>query len=281
MRPSSSARSPSPIRRPRRTSPRGATSRSCAPTPRAPPPGTASASSCASCSPRRVAARRARPPRRRRAGPQRARRRTRTAACARSPPTSARRSPPGLVFRAIGYRGIPLPGVPFDERSAVIPNDGGPRARSRQRRADPRRVRRRLDQARPLRRDRHEQEGRAGDRRRDARRPRAAEQRRAVAGTAPAHVPARPTPRRVEALLRARQPELVTYAGWEAIDRHERALGEPTGRPRVKLTRIEEMLRGRRRRRAVLRPRRATDRSRSARLSPAGPVSSSGRAPDF
>ena len=38
-------------------------------------------------------------------------------------------------------------------------------------------------------------------------------------------------------------PTLVTYAGWEAIDRHERALGEPAGRPRVKLTRIEEMLR--------------------------------------
>ena len=31
----------------------------------------------------------------------------------------------GLAFRAIGYRGIPLPGVPFDERSAVIPNEGG------------------------------------------------------------------------------------------------------------------------------------------------------------
>jgi ferredoxin--NADP+ reductase len=47
----------------------------------------------------------------------------------------------------------------------------------------------------------------------------------------------------VEALLRARQPELVTYEGWEAIDRHERSLGEQAGRPRVKLTRIEEMLR--------------------------------------
>jgi ferredoxin--NADP+ reductase len=57
------------------------------------------------------------------------------------------------------------------------------------------------------------------------------------------HVPAEPDPASVERLLRERQPELVTYAGWEAIDRHERALGEPTGRPRVKLTRIEEMLR--------------------------------------
>ncbi len=31
----------------------------------------------------------------------------------------------GLVMRAIGYRGIALPGVPFDERSATIPNEGG------------------------------------------------------------------------------------------------------------------------------------------------------------
>ena len=33
--------------------------------------------------------------------------------------------PAGLVFRAIGYRGIALPDVPFDERSAVIPNESG------------------------------------------------------------------------------------------------------------------------------------------------------------
>jgi ferredoxin--NADP+ reductase len=44
-------------------------------------------------------------------------------------------------------------------------------------------------------------------------------------------------------MLLARQPALVTYAGWSEIDRHERARGESAGRPRVKLTRIEEMLR--------------------------------------
>jgi ferredoxin--NADP+ reductase len=47
----------------------------------------------------------------------------------------------------------------------------------------------------------------------------------------------------VEELLRERQPQIVTYEGWEAIDRHEQALGEQAGRPRVKLTRIEDMLR--------------------------------------
>ena len=31
----------------------------------------------------------------------------------------------GLVFRSIGYRGMPLPGLPFDERAGTIPNDGG------------------------------------------------------------------------------------------------------------------------------------------------------------
>jgi ferredoxin--NADP+ reductase len=57
------------------------------------------------------------------------------------------------------------------------------------------------------------------------------------------HVPANPDPGAVEALLRERQPELVTYSGWESIDRHERALGEAAGRPRVKLTRMDELLR--------------------------------------
>ena len=66
----------------------------------------------------------------------------------------------------------------------------------------------------------------------------AASQQRPVA-----HRPRQPDAEAIEALLRERQPELVSYAGWEAIDRHERALGEPAGRPRVKVTSIEEMLR--------------------------------------
>ena len=31
----------------------------------------------------------------------------------------------GIVFRSIGYRGVPLADLPFDERGGVIPNDGG------------------------------------------------------------------------------------------------------------------------------------------------------------
>ena len=33
--------------------------------------------------------------------------------------------PVGLVFRAIGYHGIPVEGVPFDERRGIIANDAG------------------------------------------------------------------------------------------------------------------------------------------------------------
>ena len=34
----------------------------------------------------------------------------------------------------------------------------------------------------------------------------------------------------------------MSYAGWEAIDRAEKAGGEPHGRPRVKLCSFEELL---------------------------------------
>jgi ferredoxin/flavodoxin---NADP+ reductase len=149
-----------------------------------------------------------------------------------------------LVFRAIGYRGIPLPGVPFDERSGVIPNEGG----------------RIIDPATgaPLPGEyvvgwiKRGPSGVIGTNKRDAQETvnamladlsGSAEGNGQPTGRGAGHVPGSPDASSVEALLRARQPDLVTYAGWEAIDRHERSLGEPAGRPRVKLTRIEEMLR--------------------------------------
>ncbi len=33
--------------------------------------------------------------------------------------------PVGMVLRSVGYQSVPLDGVPFDERSYVVPNDGG------------------------------------------------------------------------------------------------------------------------------------------------------------
>ncbi|HEV3094405.1 MAG TPA: FAD-dependent oxidoreductase [Solirubrobacteraceae bacterium] len=162
----------------------------------------------------------------------------------------------GLVLRAIGYRGVALPGVPFDARSATIPNVDG-------------RVIEAVGEART---------GNDGDARvandGDARTGEGGNVRigeyavgwikrgpSGVIGTnkkdaqqtvdalledlaANRHLhPADPDPDKVEALLRARHPSLVTYEGWSEIDRHEQSLGERHGRPRVKLTRIDELLR--------------------------------------
>jgi len=54
--------------------------------------------------------------------------------------------------------------------------------------------------------------------------------------------PAQPDPDEIEAWLRGRVAGLVTWQGWKAIDLHETQLGEPQGRPRVKLVRVPEMI---------------------------------------
>src|SRR3954454_13068834 len=41
------------------------------------------------------------------------------------PPGDRETIPCGLVLRSVGYQGVALPGVPFDERRGVIPNTGG------------------------------------------------------------------------------------------------------------------------------------------------------------
>lgn len=43
-------------------------------------------------------------------------------------------------------------------------------------------------------------------------------------------------------LLARRQPDAVDYAGWKAIDAHERSVGGRHGRPRVKLVRFADLV---------------------------------------
>ena len=87
----------------------------------------------------------------------------------RAVPTEEREVIPcGIVLRSVGYRGTPMPGVPFDADSGTIRNDGRPCPR-RGRRAASRRLLHRVDQAGAERRHRHEQEGRDRDDRAPAR----------------------------------------------------------------------------------------------------------------
>ncbi len=148
-----------------------------------------------------------------------------------------------LVMRAIGYRGVALPGVPFDERSATIPNEGGrvlsgpPGVPGHASESLPSHV---LPGEYAVGWIKRGPSGVIGTNKKDAQETVDALLEDLAAGT---HLqPSDPKPDAIEALLAERVAALVTYEGWSEIDRHEQSLGVPHGRPRVKLTRIEELL---------------------------------------
>jgi ferredoxin--NADP+ reductase len=136
----------------------------------------------------------------------------------------------GLVFRSIGYRGLPLEGLPFDERRGVIANHGG----------------RVVVDGEPLTGEyvtgwiKRGPTGIIGTNKRDAQETVDLLLEDLDAGRL--LQPGAPDRDALEELLAERRPDHVTYAGWEAIDRVERAAGEPQGRPRVKLCSFEELL---------------------------------------
>jgi ferredoxin--NADP+ reductase len=136
--------------------------------------------------------------------------------------------PCDLVLRSIGYRGEALCTVPFDDRRGLVRNDGG-------RVLD--------DDGNP-----HPGEyvagwikrgpsGVIGTNKKDA-----ADTVTKVVEDAEAGRLNTPVTDDVLAWLDERVPDAVTWAGWQAIDRHETSAGEPHGRPRVKLVRVHEML---------------------------------------
>jgi ferredoxin--NADP+ reductase len=139
-----------------------------------------------------------------------------------------------LVFRSVGYRGVPIAGVPFDEQRATIPNDEG----------------RVLDRAGGAAMPRAGEyvsgwikrgpSGIIGTNKKDSQETVDRLLEDAAAGKLPE--PAHADPDAILALLAERAPEHTTYTHWEAIDEHERGLGEPYGRPRVKLVRHEHLL---------------------------------------
>jgi ferredoxin--NADP+ reductase len=132
--------------------------------------------------------------------------------------------PASVVFRSIGYRGVPLEGLPFDERRGTIPHDGG-------------RVRQGEYVVGWIKRG---PTGIIGTNKRDAQETVDTLLADLEAGRLPE--PVTPDRDELERLLEERRPDHVTYEGWEAIDRAEKSAGEPQGRPRVKLCTFEELL---------------------------------------
>lgn len=135
--------------------------------------------------------------------------------------------PAQLVVRAVGYRGVPTPGLPFDERSGTIPHTGG-----------------RIDGSSNeyvvgwIKRG---PSGVIGSNKKDSQdtvdtlledlRAGGVGERGSEYG------------RELAEWLLEHQPALVTGEHWQLIDAHERAAGESVGRPRVKLASVAELLR--------------------------------------
>jgi ferredoxin--NADP+ reductase len=133
------------------------------------------------------------------------------------------------VYRAVGYFGSPLPGVPFDARTGVIPNRGG-QVLDEDGSQVPGVYATGWIKRGPV--------GLIGHTKSDA----METVQHIVNDQASWWTPADPSPEAVPALLRDRGVDFTDLAGWHALDEHEQALGAPEGRERIKVVPRDEMV---------------------------------------
>ncbi|MFD4428317.1 FAD-dependent oxidoreductase [Nocardia sp. NPDC058497] len=135
----------------------------------------------------------------------------------------------GLVLRSIGYRGVPVAGLPFDERRGIVPSEHG----------------RVIEATEPvpgvyvsgwIKRG---PRGVIGSNRVDAEETVEAVIADFIAGKLTAPTGDRAA---LQALLAERQPDLVDRKGWKTIDQAEKSAGKAAGRPRVKFTTRADLL---------------------------------------
>ena len=137
----------------------------------------------------------------------------------------------GMVLTSIGYRGKPVPGLPFDDDANVVPNTGG-------RVIDP-------GTGRPvpgvyvagwIKRG---PTGFIGTNKSCA-----MQTVSALVDDFNAERLGDPVagPAALNKLIRGRRPDVVDAAGWRAIDAAERLRGEAAGRPRTKFTTVPDMV---------------------------------------
>ena len=136
--------------------------------------------------------------------------------------------PVQLVVRSVGYRGMPTPGLPFDDKSATIPNTDGRIAGSRNEYVVGWIKRGPTGVIGTNKKDSQDTVDTLID---------------DLAGAKDLADFPHDHSDKLADWLASRQPKLVTAAHWDIIDRHERAAGEPHGRPRVKLPNLAELLR--------------------------------------
>lgn len=138
-----------------------------------------------------------------------------------------------LAFKAIGYRGIPIPEVPFDDRRGIIPNREG-------------RILTAADSDEPLAGHyvvgwaKRGPTGLLGTNNADSKA--TVEKLLEDLGGKPAEPLAADHADEIVEHLRALGIDFVTYEDWQKVDRYEQEKGREAGRVRAKLTSVEELL---------------------------------------
>ncbi|WP_129666969.1 FAD-dependent oxidoreductase [Phytoactinopolyspora endophytica] len=136
--------------------------------------------------------------------------------------------PAQMVVRAIGYRGAPVPGLPFDDASGTIPSDDG----------------RVVDQGRPvagvyvtgwLRRG---PTGVIGTNRPDA-----GQVAASILGDLPDLAEPEGSPEELAALLNERDAHRLTWEDWHRLESYEAELGRPHGGDPIVVDDLETVLR--------------------------------------
>jgi ferredoxin/flavodoxin---NADP+ reductase len=138
----------------------------------------------------------------------------------------------GLVLRSIGYRGMPIEGIPFDDGRGLIHNDGG-------------RVHDGSGESVPglyavgwIKRG---PSGVIGTNKKDAQETVDNLFGDLEVGKVP-EAPLADDRGSIESLLDERKPDHITFERWQAIDAAEIEAGKPHGRPRVKFCRVDELV---------------------------------------
>lgn len=134
----------------------------------------------------------------------------------------------GVLFRSIGYRGVPMAGVPFDDSRGIVPNRDG-------RSVDGANVVPALYVTGWIKRG---PTGVIGTNRADS----VATVKSLLADLPNLDAGRKPGADELKALLKSRGVRVVSYADWQKIDAAEVRRGETAGKPREKFARVEEML---------------------------------------
>ena len=138
--------------------------------------------------------------------------------------------PTGLVFRSVGYRGVPVPGLPFDDRQGIVPNAEGRVQRNGE-------VLPNIYVSGWIKRG---PSGVIGTNKSDAAATvqKMLEDMASMKGRA-----APPKPREaIDELLRSRGVRVVSWADWRRVDGIERERGAALGKVRDKLTCLADVL---------------------------------------